>query len=107
MLTRRFPPAAKPVARALVRDGVDLGVPSDWVSFKRNGRSLRKRTGGRLYCPMGLLPSTSFAMPINVCDFERGFNGFNDEEIKSFLTWFDRQTDAAAALRAIRRAGRA
>lgn len=109
-LTRPYPREAIPVARVLVRD-VELPPPSKWystglpVKIHKCGPCLRT-TDNTLssVCPMGLHKLSRSSAPIYTETFAEG--ECTQRAVSTFGQWFDEQSSAAAALRAIRGAGR-
>lgn len=99
-LTRPIPRSAKFVAARLRAEVKKWPAAKKWTPEHSYSASVLRCTDGK--CPMGLHPSATEETPTELRDFEdrKGWGG--ERGIQAFYDWWDEQTDARAALRAIK-----
>ena len=94
-LTKPIPKRAMPVIEVLRRDVKRPSEPpTPW-----HGCDLRWNKKPHSRCPMGLHPFSRDDVPTEREDFL--FVGVHQRHIQAFYLWWDRQTDAAAAVEAV------
>ncbi len=109
MITRPIPSAAYIVVQELVRAKVVLPKASEWriksmeIEYLGTTNLIQCLRINKTKCPMGFHPEARVSEPFDGEQLRCRKSKTWDRAIVEFASWWDSQTDAAAALREIRR----